>query len=110
MCIVEAVISRVFCSFRHISATIVTILLVFSFSSTVFAQMPPPTEEAAHAFKKQLTFSPYAGRNFPTQVFWGDTHLHTSQSMDAGSFGARLMPEDAHRFARGVRSDVIRLV
>ena len=34
-------------------------------------------------------------------MFWGDTHLHTSQSMDAGSFGARLMPEDAHRFARG---------
>jgi hypothetical protein len=31
----------------------------------------------------------------------GDTHLHTGMSMDAGAFGARLMPEDAHRFARG---------
>ncbi|MHC4350994.1 MAG: DUF3604 domain-containing protein, partial [Planctomycetota bacterium] len=41
------------------------------------------------------------GRNFPTQVFWGDTHLHTGMSMDAGAFGARLLPEDAYRFARG---------
>jgi hypothetical protein len=23
-------------------------------------------------------FSPYAGRLFPTQVLWGDTHLHTA--------------------------------
>jgi hypothetical protein len=22
-------------------------------------------------------YSPYAGRNFATRVFWGDTHLHT---------------------------------
>jgi hypothetical protein len=34
-------------------------------------------------------------------VYWGDTHLHTGMSMDAGAFGARLMPEDAYRFARG---------
>lgn len=60
-----------------------------------------PTEDAAHAFKKEKHFSPYAGRNFPTQVYFGDTHLHTSQSMDAGGFGARLSPDDAHRFARG---------
>jgi hypothetical protein len=34
-------------------------------------------------------------------VFWGDTHLHTSFSMDAGAFGARLGPTDAYQFARG---------
>jgi hypothetical protein len=34
-------------------------------------------------------------------VFWGDTHLHTAISFDAGAFGVRLSPEDAHRFARG---------
>jgi len=32
---------------------------------------------------------------------WGDTHLHTGLSMDAGAFGARLMPDDAFRFAKG---------
>jgi hypothetical protein len=66
-----------------------------------FAQMPPPTEDDAHAFPAQNHYSPYAGRGFPTNVYWGDTHLHTGMSMDAGAFGARLMPEDAHRFARG---------
>jgi hypothetical protein len=47
------------------------------------------------------SYSPYAGRNFPTRPFFGDTHLHTSYSMDAGAFGARLGPRDAYRFARG---------
>ena len=63
--------------------------------------LPPPTSDAQDAFPAQKHFSPYAGRDFPTRVFWGDTHLHTGMSMDAGAFGARLTPEDAHRFARG---------
>ncbi len=46
-------------------------------------------------------FSPYAGRRFPTRVLWGDTHLHTSNSLDARAFGALLDPEQAYRFARG---------
>ncbi len=46
-------------------------------------------------------YSPYAGRNFPTRPFFGDTHLHTSFSMDAGAAGCRLTPRDAYRFARG---------
>ncbi|MCL7978798.1 MAG: DUF3604 domain-containing protein, partial [marine benthic group bacterium] len=39
--------------------------------------LPPPSAEASGAFPAQDHFSPYAGRNFPTQVYWGDTHLHT---------------------------------
>jgi hypothetical protein len=46
-------------------------------------------------------YSPYAGRNFPTRPLFGDTHLHTGFSMDAGAFGARLTPRDAYKFARG---------
>ncbi|HQV02821.1 MULTISPECIES: DUF3604 domain-containing protein [unclassified Novosphingobium] len=38
---------------------------------------------------------------YPEQVFWGDTHLHTSNSVDAFGFGNRLDPEAALRFARG---------
>ena len=37
----------------------------------------------------------------PTRVYFGDTHLHTAMSMDAGLFGNRLGVEDAYRFARG---------
>ena len=53
------------------------------------------------SFPAQKSYSPYAGRNFPTRVFFGDTHVHTGASMDAGAFGARLGPEEAFRFARG---------
>jgi hypothetical protein len=38
---------------------------------------------------------------FPTQVYFGDTHLHTSNSGDAFAFGARLSPDHAYRFAMG---------
>ena len=66
------------------------------------AQEPVPSEEALRgAYPSQTQYSPYAGRSFPAQVFWGDTHLHTGMSMDAGAFGARLSPTDAYRFAKG---------
>jgi len=38
---------------------------------------------------------------YPTKLLWGDTHLHTLNSADAFSFGARLSPADAYKFARG---------
>lgn len=47
------------------------------------------------------SYSPYANTKYPTSVYFGDTHLHTSYSLDAGAFGARLSPADAYRFARG---------
>jgi len=49
----------------------------------------------------QPNYSPYAGRDYPTQVYWGDTHLHTALSVDAGLFGNRLGLDEAYRFARG---------
>jgi hypothetical protein len=48
-------------------------------------------------------YSPYVGRDFPDRVFWGDTHLHTSLSLDAAAYGSRLGPDEAYRFARGER-------
>jgi hypothetical protein len=49
----------------------------------------------------QKPYSPWAESGFPRQVYWGDTHLHTGLSVDAGLFGCRLGLEDAYRFARG---------
>ena len=48
-----------------------------------------------------IGYSPYAQRDFPSNVYWGDTHLHTGLSLDAGLFGNILGHEDAYRFARG---------
>jgi len=47
------------------------------------------------------TYSPYAERDYPMFPLWGDSHLHTGYSMDAGLFGATLKHEDAYRLAQG---------
>lgn len=46
-------------------------------------------------------YSPFLNRSASDRVFWGDTHLHTSLSVDAGFFGNKLGPEEAYRLARG---------
>jgi hypothetical protein len=61
----------------------------------------PNEESLKQAFPAKPPYSPYAGRSFPMRPFFGDTHLHTSFSMDAGTAGCRLGPRDAYRFARG---------
>src|SRR5690349_17186290 len=58
-------------------------------------------ETAEKVFPAKAPYSPYVGRNFPTRPLFGDTHLHTSISVDAGAFGCRLGPVDAYRFAKG---------
>lgn len=55
-----------------------------------------PTAEAADA-----NYSPHVGVAYPTQVLWGDTHLHTSNSFDARAVGGTLEVDGAYRFARG---------
>jgi hypothetical protein len=56
------------------------------------------TSEASH---NSPDYSPFVDRNLPDKILWGDTHLHTSLSVDAGFFGNKLGPEQAYRFARG---------
>lgn len=58
-------------------------------------------EKAEKVFPAKAHYSPYAGRSYPTRPFFGDTHLHTSFSMDAGAAGARTTPDDAYRLAKG---------
>jgi len=59
------------------------------------AQDVPPTPPG------NRHYSPYPEQNFPNTVFFGDAHLHTSYSTDAGMLGNTLGPEEAYRFARG---------
>jgi hypothetical protein len=45
--------------------------------------------------------SRYKDQSQPTNVYWGDTHVHTSNSFDAGVTSAIIGPEEAYRYARG---------
>ena len=59
---------------------------------------------SAEAFESRYTgnaYSPWAERDFPSQVFWGETHLHTGLSLDAGLFGNTTGHDTAYRLARG---------
>ena len=78
---------------------LLTVCLTLAMATLAFAQEVPITREKVPATER--SYSPYAGRGFPTMVLWGDTHLHTSNSLDARAVGNILGPEDAYRFARG---------
>jgi hypothetical protein len=65
------------------------------------------TAVTAAAPAARADYSPYLeGDHTPAaddgmRPYFGDTHLHTAYSADAGMVGANLGPEDAYRFARG---------
>ncbi|NJN06412.1 MAG: DUF3604 domain-containing protein, partial [Rhodobacteraceae bacterium] len=65
----------------------------------VLAQDLPP-DESSNVLKGR-PYSPYADRAFPTRPFFGDTHVHTALSADAGGGGTTLLPRDSYRLARG---------
>lgn len=46
-------------------------------------------------------YSPYVEDDYPNRVYFGDTHLHTSYSTDAGMIANTLGPIEAYRFAKG---------
>lgn len=75
------------------------ILLLATAPVPLIAQEAPP--EASASFLKGSPYSPYAERAFPERVLFGDTHVHTGLSPDAGGAGTTLMPRDAYRLARG---------
>jgi hypothetical protein len=89
---------------RRLLAIFTVAFLVMGFARSTFADYVGSVKADKEAVEKAIKppgYSPYAGRNFPTVVLWGDTHLHTSLSLDARAFGVTLGPEEAFRFARG---------
>ena len=62
---------------------------------------PTGAMASAAVVQPEGAYLPDPNRQFPERVLWGDQHLHTGWSMDAGVAGATLTPEDAVRFVRG---------
>ena len=83
--------------------TAITMLLpLLTAGSIALAQdIGNPDRETIEALYPGKTYSPYAQRSFPSNVYWGETHLHTGLSLDAGLFGNILGHADAYRLARG---------
>ena len=90
---------------RLIMTPAILCLVTSTFSaSAAFAQTHAGQPESV--LEPTKIYSPYVERtttdsNLAEGVYWGDTHLHTSYSTDAGMMGNTLGPEEAYRFARG---------
>ena len=83
------------------------IILILTTSIYVFFALSAPAQDVPRLtdeqFKnlKSIDYSPYPQQKFPNKVYFGETHLHTSFSTDAGMVGNTLGPEDAFKIARG---------
>ena len=60
-----------------------------------------PIEQQSRNMRRSRVTPLMPGINYPSHVYWGDQHVHTAWSADAGMSGATLTPRDALRFARG---------
>jgi len=90
------------------SATITAVLMFTLLAEHALAQNDQVTGvdfavSKENVPQKELIYSPYVGQSYPDRVFWGDSHLHTSYSWDAGLVGNTLGPDEAYRFAKGQR-------
>ncbi|GMM92198.1 DUF3604 domain-containing protein [Qipengyuania sp. MTN3-11] len=72
------------------------VLAVAAFNTTACNMADEPDEAARGTGEGTIELA-----EFPDRPYWGDTHLHTDNSIDAFGFGVRLGPEEALKFARG---------
>jgi hypothetical protein len=76
---------------------ITTILASALLSSTALAQ----TVEKGQIVEQAKPYSPYVDQHFPQKAFFGDTHFHSSLSVDSGMIGNSIDLDKALRFAKG---------
>ena len=79
---------------------IISMLGLLMSTASVFAYIGEK-EVTDQDFEEERLYSPYTNRAYPDKVLFGDTHLHTKFSPDAGLIGTTLSVDDAYRFARG---------
>ena len=84
---------------RLLSVLVATLLGMLSSASLLAA--PQELVVTPDMVTPERVYSPYAGRAYPDQVLFGDTHFHTDLSFDAGLVGTTLDVHAGYRFARG---------
>ncbi len=75
-------------------------LVAVSVSAPSLAFEPAPDASSLVKGYTAKSYSPYAARSFADRPLWGDTHLRTSTSFDAGAFGNRPDARAAYRLAQ----------
>ena len=81
---------------RNLLALSVTLFVVLGGSTR--GQILPDRDQL---LEQPEPYSPYVDQHFPQRVFFGDTHFHSSLSVDSGLIGNTLDLEQAFRFSRG---------
>ena len=84
---------------KQICVLLVNCVLMGSAATQSVAQDLRPDRE--NFPQRRADYSPYVDDHFPNRVLFGDTHLHTSYSTDAGMMGTTVGPEEAYRVCRG---------
>jgi hypothetical protein len=86
---------------RHRTRRLSAGTLLLLIASTTPALAEPPVEVAPGDLIRPPLTSPYAFRDFPDRVLFGDMHIHSNLSPDAGLLGTSLTAADVYRAARG---------
>jgi hypothetical protein len=75
--------------------------ILLTLASSIIVQGKESPTKLLEARAERQEYAPYTKDKYPDNVYFGDTHLHTSYSTDAGFLGNRIGPEEAYRFAKG---------
>ena len=86
------------CTVSNLLVLNVTTLLVALGGSALAQEFTPDRDQL---IEQPEPYSHYVDQHFPQRVFFGDTHFHSSLSVDSGMIGNRIDLDRALRFARG---------
>jgi hypothetical protein len=89
--------SKLHCTVSNL-LTVTLALLVLPVGSMLAQEWTLDEEQRV---EQPAPYSPYVDQHYPQRVFFGDTHHHSSFSVDSGMFGNTLGPDQSFRFARG---------